>query len=285
METATKRPRGRPRNAAPPRPIVHVRILAALKAQLERDAEEANRSLTKEIEVRLEQSYLRDELYGGSRMASMFREMAEVAIGFARHKNLASFFEDFEVFVFARDVWDAIIRSRMPRPNDELLDDVVRRWDTHKAGAPQTSAQMAAREWLIRHTHTSMTLAEALAGAFEPTIGRLAGTRESPSERPAGSSKAVEGEDTAIPAKPMFSLGSLAKVMEGLTPSEGAVSPIGSLAKAMEGLIPSQGSIRAAAGEVSRLVRLLADAIEEETANHSALSPINPDQGAAAVER
>jgi len=187
METLTmaKRPRGRPRNGAPPKPEVHVRLAPDIKAQLERDAKRAKRSVTKEFEVRVRKSYLSDQIYGGPQMAAMFRELAEVALGVANQKNRGSFFDDFEVFVLIKDVWDTIIQSHMPRPNDELLAKVSREWDASKAALPRTSTQAAARDWLIRHAPLphGVTLADVLTGAFGPVIGKSDEKREPTSER------------------------------------------------------------------------------------------------------
>jgi hypothetical protein len=298
METATrvKRPRGRPRIDAPLRPAVHVRLTPGVKGQLERDAKRANRSVTKEIEVRLEKSYLRDEMYGGPQMAAMFREMANVALGVAGQKNRGSFFEDFEVFVLVRNVWQIIIQRQMPRPADELLAEVSRKWDAFKAGAPQTHAQAAAREWLIQHT--PMTLAEALAGTFEPGISSHAETSESVSDKPAETTEAAAAGEPDMPPKPLSSrdkipaLGSLAQAIQHLIPSEfpsgsfsssAAVRPIGSLAMVLQGFTQSQGNARAAAQEIARLVGLLAEMTEGEAASDTAVPRAEPDSGIAAA--
>jgi hypothetical protein len=292
METGTtmKRPRGRPRTDASPRSDVHARLPPALKARLERDAKRAHRSVAKEFEVRLERSYLNDEMYGGVQMSAMFREMAEVASGYAKYKNRGSFFEDFEIFVFVRDVWQTIIQRQMPRPGEELLAEACREWDAFKAGSLQTATQQAARDWLIHHTPMTMTLVQALAGSHEPPISGSVG-REPPDDKPSNPEAAAIGEP-ALQPKPIFSggtappIGSLGKALESLIPSESvtsrafsgsAVWPIGSIAKAMEGLLPSQGNARAAAGEVSRLAQLLADATEEQAAGDTAVQPTRPD--------
>jgi hypothetical protein len=152
METATtvKRPRGRPRLDAPPRAAVNVRLRPEVRAQLERDAKRATRSVTKEISVRIEKSYVSDEMFGGPQMASMFREMATAALGVERQKSFRSLFEDFETFVLVKDIWQRIIQRQMPRPADELLAEIGRNWDAVKAGAPQPAAQQAARELIQR---------------------------------------------------------------------------------------------------------------------------------------
>jgi HAMP domain-containing protein len=290
-----KRPRGRPRADAPPRSDVHARLEPTLKARLERDAKRAHRSVGKEFEIRLEKSYLNDEMYGGPQMAAMFREMAEVALGYVKYKNRGSFFEDFEIFVFVRDVWKNIIQRQMPRPDEELLAEVYRGWDAVKAGSPQRAAERAAREWLIDHTASQLTLAQMLAGAFEPAIGRHAKPHGAPSDKLAETAESTAASDIDIPPNPPDSLGpessvsaapsigSLGKAVERLIQSDGnaraalpatANCPIGSLAKVMEGLIPSTGSVRAAAGEVSRLAELLAEATEEPASTAAAAPSI-----------
>jgi hypothetical protein len=299
METGTtiERRRGRPRIDAPPRSDVHARLPPELKARLERDAKRAHRSVAKEFEIRLQRSYVQDEMYGGAQMAAMFREMAEIGLGYAKYKNRGSFFEDFEVFVFVRNVWQAIIRRHMPRPREELLAEVSREWDTFKAGSPLTAAQEAAQEWLIHHTTSRLTLAQVLTGAFKPRIGRSGRPSEPESDNLATPEIAATRE-SAMPSEPLFCvstvppIGSLGKAIEGLIPSEGtadttrsgnALWPIGSIAKAMEGLLPSQGSARAAAGENSRLAELLADATEETAG--TAVAPTRPVSGIEKVRK
>ena len=277
METPpmAKRPRGRPRNDAPPWPDVHARIPPELKAALERDAKRAKRSAAKEFVVRLEKSYLSDEKYGGSQMAAMFRVLAEVALSIAKQENRGSFFDDFEVFVLVRGIWESIIRGHMPRPNDELLAKVSREWDVSKAASPLTATQAAAQEWLIRHTPLpqGVTLQHLLAGVG-PAIGE---NHEPTSDPPAPTPE--------LAATGLF--GSLGQVLAGLTQSEGnagsAVWPIGSLAKIMADLIPAKGSAHAAAGEVSRLAQLLAEATEDTPAGDPAVPRIDPDTDVGAM--
>jgi hypothetical protein len=287
------------------RAAVNVRLRPEVRAQLERDAQRAKRSVTKEISIRLEKSYVRDEMYGGSQMAAMFRELAGVASVISRQeKSRGSFFDDFKLFVLVRNIWQTIIQSHMPRPDDELLAQVCQEWDALKAGSPQTPVQAAAREWLIHHTPPppGLTLEHLLARQLERAIAKPAGTRE-PASDPSGQTPELAGAgDIAGTPKPpdLFGLsadaipliGTLAKALEGLLHLEGnagaafpgsAVWPIGSLAKVMEGLIPSQGSARAAAGEVSRLAGLLAEMTEGEAAGDTAVPPIEPDDGIAAA--
>jgi hypothetical protein len=248
----------------------------ALEERLKRDAQTANRSLTKEIEFRLEESYLRDEIYGGSKMAAMFRKMADIALGIEREHDGRSFFDDFRVFVQVSQIWEYFIKGCMPRPDDELLAEVRNRWEaawSKVIGSPgritHTSAEDAALNWLIFNTPRppGLTLAHILAGV--PVITKPAGTHEQASDKPAENAEPEAIGDIAIPPKPSESL-----------PGD-AAWPLGRL----EGLIPSQGSARAAAGEVSRLARLLAEATEEPAAGDTSVPPIEAATDVAASSK
>ena len=284
METPTtpKRPRGRPRSDAAPRPDIHVRVPPDIKEQLEREAKRAKRSVANEFVALVRKGNLNDQIYGGSQMAAMFRELAEVALGIANQQNRGSFFDDFEVFVLVKHIWDIIIQSHMPRPNDELLAKVSRAWDASKAASPQTATEAAARDWLIRHAPLphGVTLASLLAGAFGPAISK-SDEKHEPTSDPAAI--APPASEMSIPP-----FGGLGQVIEGLIQSdsnESTVKAFGGVAKIMADLIRSQGSARAAAGEVSRLAQLLAEATEDSPAGDTAAPPIAPGTDDAAVPR
>jgi hypothetical protein len=288
MESATaKRPRGRPRTNAPPRPSIHVRLSPPLKARLEEDAEKANRSVRKEIEIRLENSYRdEDEIYGGPELAALFRELAKIAVGVVLQKNRGSFFDDFEAFVSTTNVWDSVIKDRMPAPDDELLAEVSRTWDAVKAGAPQTPAQRAASEWLIQHTQRSNLADLFAASAYAQAASQDAGTdqqaRDVPAEKTAPSARAGGHPPTAGPRLGLGFLGTLSGLLgTAATPSPGQGSPtlfgtIGLLALVMDGLAASKGGFRAAAGDVSRLAQFIADATEPAPASDASVPPAVP---------
>jgi hypothetical protein len=85
-------------------------------------------------------------MYGGSQMAAMFRELAGAAAVIARQeKSRGSFFDDFKLFVLVRNIWQTIIQSHMPRPDDELLAQVCQEWD-----ALWTCPVLVERHWVIR---------------------------------------------------------------------------------------------------------------------------------------
>jgi hypothetical protein len=274
METArVKRPRGRPRRDAPPRPKLHVEVDPLIKTHLETAAKAAERSLVREFNVRLSDSFARDEVYGGLKMAALFRELAQVAVGIARQKNRGAFFEDFGTFVLTRGVWLNIIQRHMPRPDEGLLAAICREWDPTK---PPTSEHAAALEWLQVQIFErgGVTLQHVLAAGV-PT---LVENRKPPSEQAAETPLPSAADDEVARRE----IGSLTMMAAGLNLPEddiGSVSldsaalSIGSLAKVMEGLIPSQGSVRSAAAEVSRLAQLLADAVGEPASADITPSP------------
>ena len=174
----------------------------------------------------------------------------------------------------------------MPRPDDELLDKVSREWDASKATSPRTSTQAAAREWLIRHTPLphGVTLAHLLAGAFGPAISKSSEDREPTRDTPAPTPE-LAATGTSIPA-----IGGLGQVVAGLTQAEGnagsTVWAIGGVANIMADLIRSGGSsARAAAGEVSRLAQLVAEATEDAPAGDAAVPTIDPDTDVGAMPR
>jgi hypothetical protein len=283
-----KRRRGRPRLDPDKRqrPEIYVRMPSALEERLKRDAQTASRSLTKEIEIRLDRSYLRDKIYGGSKMAAMFREMADIALEIERQHQGRSFFDDFRVFVQVSKIWKYFIKRCMPRPDDELLAEVRDRWEAawgKGIGSPgritNTSAEDAALDWLIVHTPRlpGMTLARILAGVLEPVISERTGTPEPASDKPAEPPEPEAIGNIAIPPKPPESLGT---AFPG-----GAAWPIGSLARVMEGFMRSRGSASAAAGEVSRLAQLLAQAMEEPAGGDTAVSSIDAATDVASVPK
>jgi hypothetical protein len=121
-----------------------------------------------------------------------------------------------------------------------------------------------------------MTLAQALAGTPEAAVTESVEPRETASDKPAKTTGAAAMGEPVSPLKPLVSqvpvLGSLSKATQRLIPSEFevgsfpssvAVSPIGNIAMAMQSLLPALGGARAAAEEVSKLARLLVDAVDE----------------------
>jgi hypothetical protein len=77
---SSPRRRGRPplSPGAPKRASFNTRLREALKGQLETAAEAAGRSLSEEIEFRLEQSFQAEEALGGPRTRALFRSLANL---------------------------------------------------------------------------------------------------------------------------------------------------------------------------------------------------------------
>jgi hypothetical protein len=295
MQNSTaKRARGRPPSSAPPRPPLNIRLAPELRSELEQDARRAKSSIRKEIETRLRRSYLRDAVYCDPQMAVMFREMAQVAESIKNEKGQSSFFEDLEVFADTRKIWDDIILRNMPPPSDEQITKLRRDWDAVKTGARRSLIRWATGGGLTQGTPP--TLAEVLAGAFEPIASKPAGIGEGAIAKsaassvlpeaggiqtsPADESGAVFPEDKTVPL--------MAEIVAPLLqryPGAFAVGDLGSLARVMEALRPSGGTLRGAAKEVSRLVEVLAEAMEEAAASETSDPVREADAGGATARK
>ena len=114
MAAATSKPsrRGRPplKSGEAKRASFNTRLRNTLKEQLEESARAAGRSLSEEIESRLERSFDRTESLGGPEYEALFQMMAAAArvIEFRLGKSP---FSDPEASGVARNAWRQIIHS------------------------------------------------------------------------------------------------------------------------------------------------------------------------------
>ncbi len=80
-----KGPGGRPpQNDVAKRSAISLRVTPSLREKADNAALEAGRSLSQEIELRLEQSFARDDLAGGPAQASLLRLIAASASGLGK---------------------------------------------------------------------------------------------------------------------------------------------------------------------------------------------------------
>ena len=116
MESKPGRRRGRPprTEGEPKRAAFHTRLRAGLKERLEESAAKAGRSLSEEIEFRLERSFSEDRSLGGPTAASAFRACAEIARSQSAHRGV-DWLADQELFDFVLNEWTVLWR-RLLRP-------------------------------------------------------------------------------------------------------------------------------------------------------------------------
>jgi hypothetical protein len=300
-----KRPRGRPRSGAPPKPPLNIRFAPELRSQLEQDARRANRSIREELETRSRKSYLSDVGYGGPPMAAMFREMAGVAELIGSRKGEGSFFTDLEVFLETKEIWDRIIQRHMPLPSDELIAELRRDRDDVKTGARWNRVRQAIQERLFeRYPPTlagvisaSWHAAELLGESVEPISGKPAGIDEAPKAKSAAPSASPAPADTGESARsPAMGSGQgkalplLAEVIAPLLqhhpeafsvgdPKALPLGHLGSLARLMEDLRASGGTLSGAAQQVSQLAEVLAEAMDEAPAGDACALQCEADAG------
>jgi hypothetical protein len=133
MGAATSKParRGRPplKSGEAKRASFNTRLRKALKEQLEESARAAGRSLSEEIESRLERSFDRTKSLGGVEYEALFQMMAaaarviEVRLG-------KSPFSDPAAAGSARYAWREIIYSLTPDPSEtELVKELEKEQD------------------------------------------------------------------------------------------------------------------------------------------------------------
>jgi len=123
--------RGRPplKSGEAKRASFNTRLRNALKEQLEMYARSAGRSLSEEIEVRLERSCDRTESLGGMEYEALFAMMAAAARVIDMRLGKSPF-SDPEAAGPARYAWREIIDSLMPSPNEaELVKELAKEQD------------------------------------------------------------------------------------------------------------------------------------------------------------
>jgi Arc-like DNA binding domain len=112
---------GRPplHNGASKRAQFNTRLRQEVKKRLEQAAASAGRSLSEEIENRLEQSLRDEEAAGGTRLHSLFRLLAGTA-GLIEEQRGAAFLDDYETFLAVSKAWEKILRAVCPPAAPEL---------------------------------------------------------------------------------------------------------------------------------------------------------------------
>ena len=116
---------GRPiEREAPKLMPLNMRTSPVLREKIERAAEKFGRSLTQEVERRLEMSFMSDELLGGSHN-NTFMRMALGAIAQIEGRNGASWLEDHDTFRAVRAALDRLLVANSPLspiPEQALID-------------------------------------------------------------------------------------------------------------------------------------------------------------------
>src|SRR5262245_17786435 len=110
------RRRGRPAfpKGAGKRHALGLRVTAECRKALEEAAASSGRSISQEIEFRLEQSFHQDATFGGRAMAGLFHMMAGAATLICEWRGLKSWSSDWETFHAIRAAWHELIDQAVP---------------------------------------------------------------------------------------------------------------------------------------------------------------------------
>ncbi len=110
------RRRGRPAlpKGAGKRHALGLRATAECRRALEEAAATSGRSISQEIEFRLEQSFHQDAAFGGREMAGLFRMMSGAAALICERRGVKAWSSDFETFLAIREAWRLLIDETAP---------------------------------------------------------------------------------------------------------------------------------------------------------------------------
>ncbi len=124
-KTAVKSPgarRGRPalKPGSPKRSSFNTRLSAEIKQQLETEAQIAGRSLSEEIEFRLERSLQQEADSGGRQLYGLLRLLVGAA-EIIQTRNGKSASDDWNTGLAVRHAWKRLIHDWLPRPPAEWI--------------------------------------------------------------------------------------------------------------------------------------------------------------------
>ena len=102
-----------------------LRVSAQRRSELEQAAAESGRSISQELEMRIEQGARDTQILGGPQTVNLFRMMAAAA-GFIEGRSKGKrWFSDYDVFISVREAWRRIIDAVMPQPSEELIENLT----------------------------------------------------------------------------------------------------------------------------------------------------------------
>jgi len=94
-----------------------------LRERLEQSAQDSGRSVSQEVETRLEQSFLGEDIHGGARLVKLFRRLGATATQIESKYSLGSFFDNYSIFMEVRKAWRKIIDDQEPpRQWEQILE-------------------------------------------------------------------------------------------------------------------------------------------------------------------
>lgn len=173
----SKRPHGKPgpKPRGPyegKRETLTTRITPSTRRKLDQAAEAADRSLSQEIELRLERSFDREDSLGGHRTAALLRKLAHLAEASTGDKH---WLDDDAVFNAVLLLWQCELRKMAPpisKPTEHRIE-LGKKWIRK---LEEGSVYTEAREDILRRLHQlsqSTTLPLDVRAEFATTVAKL----------------------------------------------------------------------------------------------------------------
>ncbi len=127
MPATTKKKRGRPRKpeSEKRRNNVTIRMRDDVKRRIEEAADSQGRSLSEEIEFRLERTFLEEAAYGGKELSGLLKLMVGAA-EIIQARTDKSWSSDWETSIAVRAAWTKLAAATGPRPPAELIQHFER---------------------------------------------------------------------------------------------------------------------------------------------------------------
>jgi predicted transcriptional regulator len=114
MKTSHGKPGPKPRGPYEgKRETITTRVTPGTRQKLDQTAEAADRSLSQEIELRLERSFDREDGLGGHRTAEVLRRLGHLAEASTDKKH---WLDDYATFDAVMERWQDTLRQMMPKP-------------------------------------------------------------------------------------------------------------------------------------------------------------------------
>jgi hypothetical protein len=127
----TQEPSARRRLGRPPlgldvgkRAPLSLRTTRQLKRDLEHRSNETGRSIAQEVEYCLEAWLALEQVFGGPRMAALFRLMAAAAALIEAEVGRGSTMTNYQTFCAVEEAWKQIISDARPLPDAEVLERI-----------------------------------------------------------------------------------------------------------------------------------------------------------------
>jgi len=144
MDDANSRRKTLKRRGRPPLPkeegkrfALALRVTGPMRRALEEAANSSGRSISQEIELRLEQTFSNEKVFGGDAMLGLLQMLAGAAAMVEARQGGKRWTSDWDTYQAVRRAWETIIQSLTPRTPPKLLATAL----SHPGPSPKRPTQ------------------------------------------------------------------------------------------------------------------------------------------------